>query len=123
MVPQREVPVRADADALALALRYLIENAVKYSPGAPLVTVSVAPGHDTVDIAVRDRGAGIPPDEHGTVFRKFVRGSAAHAFNVKGTGIGLAMAQKIVEAHGGTIGLESEPEKGSTFTMRLPMAV
>ena len=73
-----------------------------------------------VEIAVRDRGVGIPPSEHGAIFEKFVRGAAARESNISGAGIGLAMAREIVRAHGGHITLESDPGKGSTFRVVLP---
>jgi signal transduction histidine kinase len=72
-------------------------------------------------ISVKDNGAGIPIQEQTQIFGKFVRGTAAKALSVKGTGIGLAMAQQIVKAHGGRIDLTSTPSRGSRFTIILPM--
>jgi signal transduction histidine kinase len=71
-------------------------------------------------IRVRDRGLGIPAAEHRGILRKFVRGTAAHATGIKGTGIGLAMVKHIVDAHGGSLRLESVPGAGSTFSIVLP---
>jgi two-component system sensor histidine kinase SenX3 len=76
-----------------------------------------------VSIAVADHGPGIPSDEHEAVFQKFVRGRSAIQAGVKGTGVGLAMVRHIVSAHGGEIKLESEPGRGSTFTIVLAEAV
>jgi signal transduction histidine kinase len=73
-------------------------------------------------IVVEDRGPGIGSGERRDIFKKFVRGAAAKRLNVKGTGIGLAMADQIVKAHGGRIELASEPERGSRFTIVLPLA-
>ena len=73
-----------------------------------------------VGISVEDDGAGIPKDEQRAVFRKFARGAAARTLNVKGTGIGLTMAEQIVKAHGGCLKLVSEPGRGSRFTTLLP---
>jgi signal transduction histidine kinase len=115
------VPVRADRDTLQCVFWNLLENAVKYSPGCDTVWVNVARNNGRVEIAVRDRGAGIPPQEQRRVFEKFVRGSAARSSDVRGTGIGLAMARQIVRAHGGDITLESDPGKGSTFRVVLPV--
>jgi two-component system sensor histidine kinase SenX3 len=70
---------------------------------------------------VRDRGIGIPRSEQSRIFQKFVRGAAAAAARIKGTGIGLAMVKHIVAAHGGEIRLESAPGEGSRFTIFLPM--
>jgi signal transduction histidine kinase len=71
------------------------------------------------EISVKDSGLGIPRNEHRDIFRKFVRGAAAKAHAIKGTGVGLAMVKHIVECHGGEIHLESEPGAGSTFTIVL----
>jgi len=113
--------VRADRDALVLALRNLLDNAVKYSPGSTTVRVSVESRGAFVGIAVEDEGVGIPKDEQRTIFRKFARGSAARTLNVKGTGIGLTMAHQIVRAHGGRLELVSAPGHGTTFTTLLPL--
>jgi two-component system phosphate regulon sensor histidine kinase PhoR len=82
--------------------------------------VSLDVAGDRVAIGVADEGPGIPDTEQRDVFRKFVRGSAARARNVKGTGIGLAMVQEIVRAHGGRVDLVSEPGRGSRFSVVLP---
>jgi signal transduction histidine kinase len=113
--------VRADRETLRCVFWNLFENAVKYSPGCDTVWVELARNNGHVEIAVRDRGVGIPQDEQKRIFEKFVRGSAARESSVRGTGIGLAMARQIVRAHGGDITLESEPAKGSTFRVQLPL--
>jgi signal transduction histidine kinase len=112
--------IEADPEAMSVALRNLVDNALKYSPDEPNVWVEWRPDHDFVAISVRDRGMGIPASERKAIFRKFFRGSAAAAGNVKGSGVGLAMVRHIVSAHGGEIRVESEPGHGSTFTMLLP---
>lgn len=116
------LPIRADRDALALALRNLLDNAVKYSPESSTITISVRRENGFVGISVEDRGAGIPKQEQRQVFRRFVRGSSSRAMNVQGTGIGLAMVEHIAKAHGGRVEVESEPGVGSTFTIALPSA-
>jgi len=112
--------VRADREALALAVRNLLDNAMKYSPDASPVRVAVARHNGRIAVSVADRGAGIGAQERREIFRKFTRGAASRALNVKGTGIGLTMADEIVKAHGGQLELESEPGRGSTFTIVLP---
>lgn len=112
--------IRAEAEPLAVALRNLLDNAAKYSPPDTAVRVECARAGACVAIRVRDQGTGIPAGERKAIFEKFVRGSAAAALNVKGTGVGLAMVRQIVAAHGGEVRLESEPGRGSTFTILLP---
>jgi signal transduction histidine kinase len=75
---------------------------------------------DSVLLGVRDEGTGIPPAEQRRIFQKFVRGSDATRSGIRGVGIGLALVTRIVEAHGGSVRLESEPGHGSTFTLVLP---
>jgi signal transduction histidine kinase len=113
-------PIEADAEALALAVRNLIDNALKYSPGQPAVSVEWGRENGAIAIRVRDRGMGIPTAEQPLIFQKFVRGSAAVAANVKGTGVGLAMVSHVVRAHGGEVRVESATNEGSTFTIVLP---
>jgi signal transduction histidine kinase len=112
--------VTADREALARALRNLLENAVKYSGTGRRVLIHVGECDGSVAISVRDDGLGIPADEQREVFDKFVRGSASRLHGIKGTGIGLAMVQHIVRAHGGRVTLQSAPGQGSTFTILLP---
>jgi signal transduction histidine kinase len=114
-------PVHADREALRCVLWNLFENAVKYSPAADTVWVVVAGKARQVEIAVRDQGAGIPRHEQRRIFERFVRGSLARENNIRGTGVGLAMARQIVRAHGGDITVESEPGRGSTFRVLLPV--
>jgi signal transduction histidine kinase len=118
--PEAALPVRADLSALSLALSNLIDNAIKYSPGEPTVWVRWHKDRGCAAISVVDRGVGIPRAEQQTIFAKFVRGRAAVDANIRGTGVGLSIAQQIVAAHGGEIHLESEPGRGSTFTLLLP---
>ncbi len=114
--------IRADRDALSLALRNLLDNAVKYSPDCRTVQVEMVREREFLAIHVHDRGLGIPAAEQKKIFERFVRGSGSGSANIKGTGIGLALARRIVAAHGGEIRLESEPGSGSTFTILLPAA-
>ena len=113
--------VNADPEALGQVVWNLLDNAIKYSPGQPAVWLEIAREDGYVGIRVRDEGFGIPAEERNRLFRKFVRGSAAQAAEAKGTGIGLAMVDYIVRAHGGLVRVDSEPGKGSTFTVLLKM--
>jgi signal transduction histidine kinase len=112
--------IPADPEALGRAVWNLLDNAVKYSPECKTIRVEVEQEGSGLAIRVRDRGVGIPVAEHSEILRKFVRGSAARTLDIKGTGIGLAMVKHIVDAHGGTLRLESAPGEGSTFTILLP---
>jgi two-component system sensor histidine kinase KdpD len=109
--------VEADRDLLGLALRQLLDNALKYSP--PSSTIEVRAQTDgEVEIAVTNTGATIPEPEQARIFERFYRG--AHARQIPGTGMGLAIVQQIARAHGGTLSVSSSPTAGTTFTLSLP---
>jgi signal transduction histidine kinase len=111
--------VRGDSEALGRALWNLLDNATKYSSGCKTIWVEVEREGRELAIHVRDHGIGIPAQEQHQILRKFVRGAAAAG--IKGTGIGLAMVKHIVDAHGGTLRVESTPGQGSTFSILLPI--
>jgi signal transduction histidine kinase len=115
------VQIEADEEALSRALWNLLDNAVKYSPVNPTVQVRTARRGQHFAIAVRDRGIGIPPGERAAILAKFHRGEEAQRLGIKGTGIGLAIVEQIVAAHGGRLELESERVVGSQFTIVLPV--
>jgi signal transduction histidine kinase len=113
-------PIQIDRDAVSRALWNLLENASKYSPpGTPIRLFARREGA-CIHLGVGDRGLGIPSAERHAVFQKFVRGADAKRAGVGGVGIGLTLVQRIVEAHGGTVQVESEPGHGSTFTLVIP---
>ena len=112
--------ILADRDALSRALWNLLENAAKYSEAGSEIRVFARRHGDSLLIGVGDHGIGIPPNEHDKIFQKFARGADAKRAGVRGVGIGLALVKRIVEAHGGTVQVESEPGRGSTFTLVLP---
>jgi signal transduction histidine kinase len=119
--------VLADEIALKHALQNLVDNAVKYgTEGSNWIGISAAAVADdsgpAVEIRVADHGPGIPLDEQPHVFDPFFRGRRAVQDQVHGTGLGLNLVKKIVEAHGGTIRVESEPMKGTEFVVRIPAA-
>ena len=114
--------VNADREAMRRVVRNLLENAVKYSPDSPVVWVETAGTSDSAVLRVRDDGIGIPVDEHARIFEKFVRGEGARRACIEGTGIGLAMVKEIVEVHRGYVHVSSEPGRGSTFEIRLPLS-
>ena len=109
-----------DASRLEQVLNNLIGNAVKFSGDGTRVTVRVECASGGVRVSVADQGPGIPAGEQRTIFKEFHRGTVKPAAGERSTGLGLAIARRIVEAHGGTIGVESEVGKGSTFFFTLP---
>jgi two-component system, OmpR family, sensor histidine kinase KdpD len=115
-VPE-SLAVHADRELLGLALRQLLDNAVKYSPPGSAIEISAA-GGSTVDIAVRNAGLPIPERELVRLFERFYRG--AQARQLPGTGMGLAIVRQIVEAHAGTVRVHSAPGAGTEFVISLP---
>jgi PAS domain S-box-containing protein len=109
-----------DVEQLQRALINLLLNAVNYTPGGGEITLSARGYDDDVEIAVTDTGIGIEADEIPRLFDRFFRGTFAVREAVQGAGLGLAITKTIVEGHGGTIGVVSSPDAGSTFTVRLP---
>jgi two-component system sensor histidine kinase KdpD len=118
-VPEGIPAAEADPEFIAQALKQMIENALKYSPEGSPITLSARVEGERIVIGVGDRGPGIEENERGRVFDKFFRGRR-HRFETKGTGMGLAIAKGIVEAHGERIWVESEPGQGSVFYFSLP---
>jgi len=119
--------VLADEVALKHALQNLVDNAVKYgTEGSNWIGISAAAVSDengaAVEIRVADRGPGIPLDEQPHIFDPFFRGRRAVQDQVHGTGLGLNLVKKIVEAHGGTIHVRSEPMQATEFVVRIPAA-
>jgi signal transduction histidine kinase len=119
--------VMADPLALKQALQNLLTNAVKHGARGGCwvgITASRAgdAAHPEVEIRVSDRGPGIPKDEQARIFDAFYRGRRASQEQIHGAGLGLNLVKKIVEAHGGSIRLQSEPDKGAHFIVRLPAA-
>lgn len=109
-----------DRAAIAAAIENLVENAVKYSPGASPVTVTIRAERDAVVLEVADRGIGIDAADLPHIFDRFYRGGLGNRTDVRGTGLGLALVKSIVDAHGGVVSVSSVPEHGSRFTVRLP---
>jgi signal transduction histidine kinase len=114
--------IRADRESLERVFWNLLDNAVKYSPDNHTIEVDLSNGGRRVAVRVQDHGIGIPAAEQKKIFQKFVRGEASKDASIQGTGVGLAMAQQIVAAHGGDISVESRPGEGSVFTVLLPVA-
>jgi signal transduction histidine kinase len=111
--------VRGDPERLRQVLANIVENAVKYSPAGELVDVLATASNGRVQVAVTDRGPGIPAEDQGLIFEKFGRAKSGRL--VPGTGLGLFIARSIAEAHGGSLDVQSIPDHGATFTLTLPV--
>jgi signal transduction histidine kinase len=115
-------PVRADADKMLEVLTNLLSNAFKFTPSDGKVTLSAEPENDHVHIKVSDTGIGIPAESQSSVFNKFeqVKPTQGLARKTKGSGLGLTIVKGIVEAHGGRVWIESQPDQGTTVHVSLP---
>ncbi len=114
-------PVNVDREAIARSLLNLVNNALKYSKDQKFIGVSLYRTNGSVKLEVCDHGIGIPPAEQEKIFEKFYRCGDPLVHNIKGSGLGLSLVRHIVRAHGGDVQVESTPEKGSKFTIALPL--
>ncbi len=115
-------PVNVDREAIARSLLNLVNNALKYSKDEKYIGVSLYRSDGSVNLEVRDHGIGIPPHEQEKIFEKFYRCGDPLVHNVKGSGLGLSLVRHIARAHGGEVLVESYPQRGSKFTIALPLA-
>ncbi len=120
-LPDEPLILKIDKDSISQVLLNLLNNAVKYSDEEKHILVKVQKDSTSASISIADRGVGIPKDELKKIFDKFYRVSTARTKETRGSGLGLTLAKHIVEAHGGTIEVESEVGKGSIFTVRIPL--
>lgn len=118
-----EIIVDVDPDRMRMVVRNLLENAVKYSlPDSRPIEVSAAQNGDGVVICVADDGPGIPERDMPSLFEPFYRVDRSRSKRTGGYGLGLSIAKRIVEAHGGTISVQNNPDRGASFTITLPSA-
>ena len=115
--------VKVDREAIARSLLNLINNALKYSKDDKYIAVKLYRTNSSVKLEVQDRGIGIPANEQEKIFEKFYRCGDPLVHNVKGSGLGLSLVRHIVRAHGGDVLVESAPDKGSKFTIALPLVL
>ena len=130
---QKEIVVAVDAppflealvdpDMISRLMSNLLSNAVKYSPAATRVTIGLETVEDEAVLSVQDEGYGMSEELRGQLFQKYKRAPSGKARAVRGTGLGLYLVRLIVDAHDGTVEVDSELEQGSTFTVRLPLAL
>jgi signal transduction histidine kinase len=114
--------VQAQAQQRRQVLLNLLSNAIKFTPDGGRITVAAGPvnGGSAVRVAVTDTGIGIAPEDQAKLFQEFVQLDASASRRYEGTGLGLALSRRLVELHGGAIGVESATGKGSTFWFTLP---
>jgi len=124
--PPAELRVQADPGRIRQVLLNLLSNAIKFTPDGGRISVVAAPVNggsiSEVRIAVSDTGIGIAPEDQPKLFKEFSQLDASASRKYEGTGLGLALSRQLVELHGGTMGVESEMGKGSTFWFTLPEA-
>jgi signal transduction histidine kinase len=121
-IPGDLPPLDADAERVHQVLFNLVDNAVRFVPDGGEVTIAAHRHNGDVEISVTDNGIGIPREHLPRLFERFYRGDTARSRDDGGTGIGLAIARSVVEAHGGTIRAQSEPGRGSVFSFDLPVS-
>jgi len=113
-------PFEIDTNLLRRALLNLLSNAVKYSPEGSIIEFTVSSDIEQIVLCIQDRGIGIPEEEQCRLFEVFHR--AKNVGNVSGTGLGLAIVNLAVEAHGGTITIESQINVGTAVTISIPVS-
>ena len=120
-IPDNIPHFKIDRNALAQAINNLLDNAIKFSSNKNEVDIIVKRDENNLIIKVKDYGIGIPQAELDKIFEKFYQGRNAIRYSVRGTGLGLTLVKHIVEAHGGSISVESKVGQGSTFSLFLPI--
>jgi two-component system phosphate regulon sensor histidine kinase PhoR len=120
-VTEEIAPITGDRNHLINVISNLIDNSIKYSNEAPQIVVSIKNNLDNIAIAVKDNGIGMTKEVQKRIFDTFYRATTGNLHDVKGFGLGLSYVRAIIEQHQGTISVESEINKGSTFTIQLPI--
>ena len=119
----QRLPVMGDGNALRRLVDIVLDNAFKYTPPPGRVTLSAEQTHGRVIVSIEDTGIGIPHADRARIFERFYRADKARSRELGGAGLGLAIAQWIVQVHKGSIEVTSEPGKGSIFRVELPSAL
>ena len=122
IAPSRPAMVRGDTNKLCQVLTNLLDNAIKFSPEDSEVDLRIVRENDEYHITVADHGKGIPPEVIPTLFQRFHQADGSLARPHNGVGLGLVIVRKIVDAHGGSVWIESANGKGTTLHVRLPVA-
>ncbi|RZK70027.1 MAG: hypothetical protein EOO85_21620 [Pedobacter sp.] len=114
-----DIYLKADRDKIAQVIQNLVGNAVKYSPMGSTIKLRYELKNNDVIFSIKDRGMGISAEDHEHIFERYYRVKSQHMGSIAGFGIGLYLCKEIIERHGGTIWLNSEWEKGTTFFFKL----
>jgi PAS domain S-box-containing protein len=122
VTPDQAVPVSADRKRLSMVLHKLLDNAIKYSPDGGEIACDVLAVPGWAELDIRDHGLGLEPAQLDQLFRRFGRIVTDETADIRGSGLGLYLARETARLHGGDITVESEPGRGSTFTIRIPLA-
>lgn len=120
-LPDKLPPVNIDSHRIGQVLRNLLENAIAHTGAGGTITVAARQHENGVEVAVSDTGEGIPPEDLPNIFERFYRVDKSRARATGGSGLGLTIAKRLIEAHGSSIEAYSEPGKGSRFTFTLPV--
>ena len=121
-IDKDKLKLQIDTVKFVEVVKNLIDNAVKYSPAHSQINVKLEKDNPNIKISIQDQGIGIPNDEIPKLFTKFFRSSNAQKQGIPGTGLGLYIAEEIIQQHGGRITVESKIGHGTTFTINLPMS-
>lgn len=116
--PAEEITMHGDAQHLSTVFSNLIDNALKYNNGKPLIVIDIDKTQETIEVKIKDNGIGISGEHHKKIFGKFYRVQGGNLHDVKGFGLGLSYVKSVVEAHGGSIHVNSIPGKGSEFILQ-----
>ena len=122
MAPSRPIAIEADVVRIGQVVDNLISNAIKFTPENGRVDVTLAQGEGRMALTVADTGMGMTAADIDRLFERFFRTDSAQAQQIQGSGLGLPIVKAIVEAHGGTIAVTSEPNVGTSFVITLPLA-
>jgi signal transduction histidine kinase len=114
------IPIVADADALLSVFGNLLSNAIRYTPSGGSIRVGCGLADDAAWATISDTGIGMAPEVQERIFEKFYRAREARTVESQGLGLGLALVQELVQAHGGRVEVQSAPGEGSTFRVVLP---
>ena len=117
----RSVMAEIDEVKITLAIQNLVENAIKYNKEHGHVKVTLDADHQFFTVEVEDSGIGIPESSYEYIFQRFYREDKSHSREIGGTGLGLSITRNVILLHRGTISVNSELEKGTTFTVKIPL--